>query len=192
MRTNLSVGLGLSVLAALFCLGGCYTVAVEYSPMHAFNELEGPAVQLEIVDARPDDQGLGDGRLIGQYRGSFGIPNQVENGEGGVMPSTVTAATADSLAGAGVAVTFDAPVVLRATVLQFWADGMMGIGSWVEVSYELVGQGWETTLEGSSSENAVFGSPIKAVEVAIEEALVELAAQATAVFSTDEFQRSVQ
>ncbi|MFT6398130.1 MAG: hypothetical protein ACJAYU_002885 [Bradymonadia bacterium] len=192
MRTILAVALRLSVLTAFLSLGGCYTVAVEYFPMHALTDQAPPTVRLEIVDSRPEDQGRGDGRMIGQYRGSFGIPNRVENGEGGVMPSTVSAATADALAGAGVLVTADAPIVLRATVLQFWSDGMVRVGSWVEVRYELVESGWETTVEGTSSEGSFFGSPVKAVETAIEEALVDLAIQSTEVFSTQEFQDSVR
>ncbi len=192
MRTTLADAVRLCSLAALFCLGGCYSVAVEYSPIHLMTDVGAPEVRLELVDARPEDQGRGDARLIGQYRGSWGIPEQVENEAGGVMPSTVTAATVDALAGAGVAVVADAPVVLRATVLQFWADGMMGIGSWVEVRYELIDQGWVTTVEGTSGESSLFGSAVKAVEIAIEEALVDLAAQAIVVFSSDEFHAAIR
>ena len=68
----------------------------------------------------------------------------------------------------------------------------MGIGSWVEVRYELIDQGWVTTVEGTSGESSLFGSAVKAVEIAIEEALVDLAAQAIVVFSSDEFHAAIR
>lgn len=175
------------VVATSLLSAGCYTVSVDYDPLHAVSEPVA-IVQLEIIDARPEDQGLEDGRVIGQYRGGFGIPQQVENGESGVMPSTVRAATVDALAGANIAVGDDAPILLEARVLQYWADGMMGIGSWVEVEYTLVDRAWQQTIEGQSGGGGAFSNQIKAVEEAVEGALVDLASQATTAFSSDAFQ----
>jgi hypothetical protein len=185
--------------ALVFALGfaltgsGCYAVSVDYSPVNDLAALaDAPAVQLAIVDARPEDQGLGDAVMIGQYRGSFGIPSQVENGKPGVMQESVYAVTIDALAGAGIAVSGDASIVLEATVLQFWADGMVGFGSWVEVQYRVLDAGWQQTIEGSGSGNGLFGDPIRTVEKTVERALVDLATQAGSAFAEDAFQTAVR
>lgn len=178
-------------VTAFATLAACYTVSVDYSPLHDLAALtDPPLVRVDVVDARPEDQGLHDDVMIGQYRGSFGIPNQVENGTAGVMPSTVLAATTDALAGAGIAVDASADSVLEATVLQYWADGMVGFGGWIEVRYRL-GE-WETTIEGTASGNGFFGDPERVVEETIEEALVDLSAQASEAFGREDFQANVR
>lgn len=195
MNRNNLLNTLLSVLGAacVMLLTGCYTVAVEYEPMHALADASAaPTVRLEIIDARPEDQGLDDGKLIGQYRGSFGIPNGVENGASGVMPATVEAVTVDALAGAGVAVDPASDQVLTANVTQFWADGMMGIGGWVTVDYTLGEAAWTATLEGEGGGGGAFSNQVKAVEEAVEEALVDLAAKASEAFGAEDFQTAVR
>lgn len=178
-----------ALAAVLFT--GCYTVAVEYTPTQALADASAPAVQIQIVDNRPEDENQHDGRVIGQYRGSFGIPAAVENGTSGVMQATVTAVTVDALAGAGVTVSPDAEHVLTASVQQYWADGMMGIGSWVRVEYSFAGMDWTAVVEGEGGGGGVFSNQVKAVEEAVEEALVDLAANALVVFQSEEFQAAV-
>lgn len=164
---------------------------MDYTPTHDLAALaNGPNVQVVLVDARPEEQGLDDDVMIGQYRGSFGIPSQVENGTSGVMPSTVLAATTDALAGAGVAVDANAEAILEATVLQYWADGMLGYGGWIEVRYS-IGE-WEQTIEGTASGNSLFADPERTVEETIEGALVDLAAKATEAFGGESFQAEIR
>ena len=191
MKTQLNsllLAAGLGIAAS-----GCYTINVDYSPLNDVAALaDPPVVQVTVVDSRPEDQGLGDTFRIGQYRGSFGIPQKVENGSPRVMERSVLAVTSDALAGAGVAVSDGATTVVEATVLQFWADGMVGFGGWVEVVYSVGDTEWTQTIEGSASGNGFFRNPDQVVETTVEAALVDLAWQAAEAFSSPEFQSAIQ
>lgn len=186
LNTRMTRALALVVTTLFFT--GCYTVAVEYHPTASLADAaSAPSVRVEIVDARPEDQGLHDETLIGQYRGSFGIPSGVDNGTDGVMPATVSAVTIDALASAGVGVNPAADDVLVCTVTQYWADGFGGLGAWVTVEYALAGTAWQSTVEGSAGGSAFWSKPERVVEELIEESLVDLAAQAGEAFSEASF-----
>ncbi len=179
-----------------FLLTGCYTVSVDYTPTAVLADaLAAPTVRVEIVDARPEDQGLNDGVLIGQYRGDWGIPNGVENGTTGVMPATITAVTSDSLAAAGIRMDSGADAALVARVTQYWSDGMVGVGGWVTVEYSVLSAGgvaiWEAEIEGEGGAGGLFGNDEAKVELAIEEALVDLAAKARALFAEPAFRAAI-
>lgn len=148
------------------------------------------SVNLELIDQRPEDQGLKNPRQVGIVRGGYGNPAPFEIAEETRLVELVRRALVDALHGAGVEASLKNPLTLKATLLRFWLDGYVGYTADAEVLLELVDAAgvtlWSQKVEGHEA-GAVFS--LGAASELLNVTLVHLASDANDAFNDESFQR---
>ena len=179
--------------AALVLVAGC-SANIVYKPISGTAPAAASTVVLRVLDERPADQGGADKRVIGKVRGSYGIPASVTDSNPNVVVDTVSQATADALAQAGVGVGTDG-LTLVATVMHYWMDGYVGYKGTVTVNYALLdaagASSWSKQISGASGGSMIFdaGDMTKGI---FEAALSDLAKHAWLAFQAAEFQQALK
>src|SRR6185369_16189897 len=160
---------------------------IAYKPMGGTPPAPAKTVVLNVVDQRPADHGGSDKKVVGQVRGSYGIPASVTDSNPNVVVDTVGQATADALAQSGVGVGPSGPT-LTATVKHYWLDGFAGYKGTITVLYALEGTSWSKEISGGSGGALVFKSAQSMTQDIFGAALSDLANKASAEFKSAEFQ----
>ena len=185
------VAAGLPLLAVV----GCGATNIAYKPMAASAAATKASVGLKIIDARPADKGGTEKNVVGQVRGSYGIPSSVKDASMDVAPSTIGAATTDALQQAGVGVGPSSKRFLVATIQHYWMDGLGGYKGTVTVQYDLQDASgktvWSKQVSGASGGALIFTSAEKMTQEIFGKALTDLATKASAEFSSKEFQAAL-
>jgi hypothetical protein len=149
-------------------------------------------VNLEVVDARPEDQGGKDPQQVGIVRGGYGNPAAFLAEDRGLPIEMVRRALVDALHGAGVDTSLKAPMTLRAKLTRYWMDGYVGYAATVEVDLGLFTADetlvWTQKVIGNEA-GAVFS--YGAASALLNTALEHLASDANARFREDGFQRAL-
>jgi hypothetical protein len=190
-RSMTFVALSLAALGA-----GCGGVQIQYKPLGTPAAQAKSNVGLQVVDARPADQGGGNKKQIGQVRSGLGIPSGIEDKQDDVAPRTVRDATADALAHAGVGVKDGGGKTLVSTIKSYWMDGYVGYKTTITIHYDLkdaAGKSlWNRDIDGGSGGSNAFSSSKSMAQDMFERALDDLATHAAEQFNSAEFQRAVQ
>lgn len=149
-------------------------------------------VNLEVIDARPEDQGGEEPQQVGIVRGGYGNPAAFMSEEPAQPLETVRRALVDALHGAGVEASLKAPMTLRAKLTRFWLDGYVGYAATVEVDLGLFAADgtpvWTQKVTGNEA-GAVFS--YGAASALLNTALEHLASDANARFREDGFQQAL-
>jgi|GEM_PF-2918488 len=190
---NLTV-LGVLLLGLAFG-SGCSGLEIKYKPTTPVDAVTKTSIALRVDDARPMDRGRETGTRVGTVRGSFGIPEHMEDKNADVAPHTVTDATADALRRSGVGVQAGSAKTLVATINEFWMDGFMGYACKVVVVYALNDASgkaiWNAEVTGASGGSDAFSSPKKLTLTLFTRALADLSTHAGEQFSSPAFQQAL-
>jgi hypothetical protein len=189
-KTSLAIG---APIAALVLLAGCGATKIAYTPLPGTPPASSASVALKVVDDRPGDKGGTNKALVGQVRGSYGIPADVTDSTPDVASRTVTEATTDALKQAGVGA--GGGKTLVATVKHYWMDGFTGYKATVTVNYALEDASgkvlWSKDVTGSAGGALVFKSAQSMAQDMFGTALSDLAKKAEAEFKSAEFQKAL-
>ncbi len=149
-------------------------------------------VNLDVIDARPEDQGGKDPQQVGIMRGSYGNRAAFMAEDPGLPVEMARRALVDALHGAGVEASLKAPMTLRAKLTRYWMDGYVGSGATVEVDLGLFAADgspvWTQKVTGDE------GGPVPsygAASAVLNTALEHLATDANARFREDGFQQAL-
>lgn len=174
-------------------LTGC-TSSITYEPPCGKRPAPAKTIVLRIVDERPAEKGGSDKRIVGQVRGSYGIPSSVGDSNPNVVVDSVSQSTADALAQAGVGVG-ESSHTLTGTVRQYWLDGFAGYKGTITVSYALADAAgttvWSTEITAASGAAPIFKSAQAMTQDIFGEALSDLAQKAVAEFKSSQFQEKL-
>lgn len=185
--------LGAVCLAAAL-LAGCGASKIAYKPMAGSPGAASGAVTLQVVDARPADKGGTDKAVVGQVRGSYGIPSSVKDSAPDVATRTVGDATTDALRQAGVG-TQGGSKTLVATIKHYWMDGLTGYKATVTVHYDLKDASgkvlWSSDVSGGAGGVLMFKSAESMTTEMFGNALSDLAQKASVQFKSAEFQKAI-
>jgi hypothetical protein len=186
-----------SAIAAIVSLAvaGCGATKIAYNPMPGGAPAPKAAVTLKVVDERPADKGGSEKALVGQVRGSYGIPAGVSDSSPDVATRTVAEATTDALKQAGVGVGSGGSRTLVATVKHYWMDGFTGYKATVTVQYALEDASgkvlWTKDVSGGAGGALVFKSAQSMAQDMFGSALSDLAKKAAEDFKSPEFQKAL-
>lgn len=185
--------LGTVALAAAL-LAGCGASKIAYKPMAGSPAAATGAVALKVVDARPADKGGTDKAVVGQVRGSYGIPSSVKDSAPDVATRTVGEATTDALRQAGVGAQ-GGTKTLVATIKHYWMDGFTGYKATVTVHYEVQDASgavlWSADVSGGAGGALMFKSAESMTTDMFGNALSDLAQKASVQFKSAEFQKAI-
>ena len=178
----------------LTLLAGCST-SIAYQPIGDTAPAAAKTVALKVLDERPADHGGADKRVIGNVRGSYGIPASVADSNPNIVIDTVSQATADALARAGVGVGTGGHTLVG-TVKHYWMDGFTTYKGTVTVSYALMDASgtatWTKEITDGSGGAPVFKSASALTRDIFGAALSDLAQQAATEFQSAEFQNALK
>jgi hypothetical protein len=181
-------------VASFALLAGCSS-SIAYKPIGGSAPEAAHTVTLNVLDERPADQGGADRRMVGQVRDSYGMAASLIDSNPDVVIDTVTQATSDALAQAGVGVG-TGEHTLVGTVQHFWVEGATVYEGTVTVSYALLDASgtaaWTKEISASSGGTPVFKSASAMTRDIFEAALKDLAKQAAAAFQSAELQQALQ
>lgn len=173
---------------ALLLLTGC-AANITYTPRWPLTAAATRAVSLDVVNARPPDEGGDNARQVGIARGGYGNPTAFEQETPEDLTRLVREATVDALHGAGLEERGTSNHRLRARILTFWMDGYVGYAAHVVVEYALVDATgnplWTQKAEGHEA-GSVFS--YSAASGLLTAALAHMASQATTQFKEPAFQ----
>jgi hypothetical protein len=176
-------------------LAGCGATKIAYTPLPGSPPAASASVALKVVDERPAEKGGSNKALVGQVRGSYGIPADVTDSTPDVASRTVTEATTDALKQAGIGVAAGGGKTLIATVKHYWMDGFTGYKATVTVNYALQDASgkvlWSKDVSGSAGGALVFKSAQSMAQDMFGTALTDLAKKAEAEFKSAEFQKAL-
>lgn len=179
----------------LVLLAGCGTTSIKYKPSTMSAPAAAGSVSLKVVDQRPADAGGQDKTRVGSVRGSYGIPQGINDSSADVAPQSVTEATTDALKQAGVSVQSGKPMILVATVTQYWMDGLMGYKASIAVQYALQDSTgktlWSSEVKAGAGGTNLFRSPNSFTQDMFENALTDLANKAAEQFNSAAFKKAV-
>jgi hypothetical protein len=191
MKTVLIKGLLLTIAVMV---AGCGATKIAYTPLPGSPPASSASVALKVVDERPGEKGGANQALVGQVRGSYGIPADVTDSTPDVAARTVTEATTDALKQAGVGVGAGNKTLV-ATVKNYWMDGFTGYKATVTVNYALQDASgkvlWTKDVSGSAGGALVFKSAQSMAQDMFGTALTDLAKKAEAEFKSAEFQKAL-
>lgn len=180
-------------LLSLTLVAGC-TSAIAYTPPCGKPPAPTKTIVLRIVDERPADKGGNDKTLVGQVRGSYGIPSSVTDTNPNVVIDTVSQATADALAQAGLGVG-ESSHTLTGTVRQYWLDGFAGYKGTITVAYALADTAgttvWSKEITAASGDAPIFKSAQAMTQDIFANTLSDLAQRATLEFKSPAFQEKL-
>jgi hypothetical protein len=193
MRATKLCGLGAVLFVGSVLVAGC-GMEIKYKPQSAASAPLTSNVALKVEDQRPLDHGGQSKTHVGNVRSAVGIPSRMNDKHPDVAPHTVTDATSDALRHIGVGVA-GGPKTLVATIKEFWMDGYMGYKCTVVVNYQLVDASgkavWAAEVKGASGGTDVFGSPQSTTMRLFQNALSDLAQNASEQFKAAPFQQAL-
>lgn len=182
-----------SAFVALFATAsmGCQKLQVTYTPSSAAAApASGADLAVKVVDARPEEHGGKEKKIVGQTRGSYGIPQSLDDEAEDVAPRTVSDMTKDAMRRAGVASKGNGKT-LQATIKEYWLDGMVGYKGTVVIEYAVLdasGQSlWSKTLTGSDGGQTMTKSRFTMTQDIYQKALSNLSEEAVKEFQSPEF-----
>lgn len=182
-----------AALGATLVIGGCGATKIAYKPMGGAPAASA-TLALKIVNERPADKG-GQTNQVGQVRGSYGIPAAVKDSSPEVVTQTVTDATTDALAQAGIGVGAGGERTLVATIKHYWMDGFAGYKSTVAVQYSLQDASgkvlWSQDVTGSAGGALMFQSADSMAQDMFGKALTDLATKAAEQFKSAQFRQAL-
>ncbi len=174
--------------ALLLVLSGC-AANITYAPRWPLAAPATRFVSLDVVNARPPDEGGDNPRQVGIARGGYGNPTPFEQEKPDDLTRLIREATVDALHGAGLEEQGTSNNRLRARILKFWMDGYVGYAAHVTIEYSLLDPTgnplWTQKVEGHEA-GSVFS--YSAASGLLTAALAHAASQATAQFKEPAFQ----
>ncbi len=181
--------------AAISLLAGCGVSHIAYKPMAAAAPPASSSLGLKVVNSRSADAG-GTTATVGQVRGSYGIPQKVDDADAGVFAKSVGDASTDALKQAGVDVKDGGGRTLVATITRYWMDGMAGYKATIAVKYDLQDASgkslWSKEVSGGAGGTNLFRSPDSFAQDMMQNALADLATKAATEFKSDAFQKALK
>jgi hypothetical protein len=141
--------------------GGMYSTAINYAPTGAVPAAGSPAVTVSVADKRPAGEGGSDPRRVGTIRALAGNGAGMREESPDAVPKMIEKATADGLAGAGMAASPGQPNELAVSIGKFWMDGYSSYTAEIEATLTLRRGGkdlWTRVVKAKATGEQSLGS----------------------------------
>jgi uncharacterized lipoprotein YajG len=132
--------------ATLLMLLGCSTsVAFTRATYSAAAEKKG-ALSIQVIDARPAENGGTEPNRMGTVRGGYGNPFKVNTESGKTMAEEVKLTVAQALKQSGYSLVDGNAPTVKVIINKFWCDGLMGYRIDVDVTVQVLDAGNSVVL----------------------------------------------